>query len=73
MVLNRFENKQLAPMYGFVYCPEESLFSLFILLYTLLVFQSLVPLGNKIKARAQQFAEDQSEISMVKCLVSVVI
>uniref|UniRef100_A0A8C5AQN2 Patatin like phospholipase domain containing 7 n=1 Tax=Gadus morhua TaxID=8049 RepID=A0A8C5AQN2_GADMO len=40
-------------MYGFVYCPEESLFSLFILLYTLLVFQSLVPLGNKIKARVQ--------------------
>uniref|UniRef100_A0A8C4YXX4 Patatin like phospholipase domain containing 7 n=1 Tax=Gadus morhua TaxID=8049 RepID=A0A8C4YXX4_GADMO len=44
-------------MYGFVYCPEESLFSLFILLYTLLVFQSLVPLGNKIKARVQQFSE----------------
>ena len=54
-------------------CPEEFLFSLCILLYPLLMFQSLVPLGNKIKARVQQFAEDQSETSMVKCLVSVVI
>ncbi|XP_056449001.1 patatin-like phospholipase domain-containing protein 7 [Gadus chalcogrammus] len=33
------------------------------------IYPSLVPLGNKIKARVQQFAEDQSEISMLTVLI----